>query len=136
MLKTYSMDGSMFIRMNDLKCMTVCAKKLQRKSFLQIVEYKNGDTIAIQTDKWVDIDLMGALYIENNNIKIYTELAEGQKIARVVICNHLITKKRLVEVIELMDGTILVNTLSKGVIKEKVEASIIELQLKHFFEEL
>lgn len=134
MLRKNSEEGLFFIRINDLKCMTVCAKKRFRKPFLQVAEYKDGDSIVIQTDKWVEIDLMGSFYMEKNNIEIHTKLEEDQQIARVAICKSLLTGKGLVEVIELTDGTVLVSPLNKGVITEKVEASWIEEQFNRAFE--
>ena len=134
MLRKNSDEGRMFIRINDLKSVTVCAKKFLKKAFLQVVEYKDGDTLVIQTDKWVDVDLMGAFYLENNNIEVYTQLTEGQRLARIAICTSLFTGKRLVEVIELTDGTILVSPLTKGIISEKIDASWIEKQLNSVFE--
>lgn len=134
MLRKNSDEGTLFIRMNELKSMTVCAKKMLKKAFLQVAEYKDGDALVIQTDKWVNVDLMSALYMENNSIEVYTQLAEGQKIARIAICTSLLTGKRLVEVIELTDGSVFVSPLTKGIITEKVDASWIEKQLNSVFE--
>ena len=129
MLKSIS-ESSAFMRVNGLKYLTVCYKKIFKKVQLQVFEYESGDSFVYPVSAGIKVDLIGALYAKNSNIEVYTKIPAGKELERIAICTSKWTGKRVIEVVEMTDGSVVVTPLSKDIITEKVDAAYIKAEIE------
>ena len=123
-------EGNFQIRPEDLKSITICAKKWSKAPKVMLIEFNNGEKWVLKKNDNIVMESFGSIYIKNNNIKIATNI-NLDEVKQIVIVSTRLTNKRLVEIIELTNGEVMVEPLSKGIITDKMDSEYILSELKH-----
>lgn len=121
---------SMQIRLDNLKLVTVFARKFPKQAEVEVFEMSNGEVYVGSITNYINLELLGENYVKNNNIEISTNIPDNEKIVRIVIGMHSITKNKIIEIIELSSGKIMCTSLSKRIIIDTVTSEQILHQIQ------
>ena len=123
-------EGELRVRPENLKSITVCAKKFSKNPKVMLIELNNGEKKVIKVNSNIVMESFGSMYIKNKKIKIETDI-NLDKVKQVVIVRSRLMKKKLVEIIELTNGEVMVEALCKGIITERIDSEYIVAELTH-----
>ena len=125
------MSINCIVFLSNVKEITVCSNIFLRKSAVQVIETNSGEALILNQSTNISIDVFGYTYFKSKNMKLMTHIEKEEEISRIALCTNRFSK-RIIEIIELKDGTIIVSPLTKFIFMEKIDYEYLEGEVSKF----
>ena len=115
----YSNSDWATFKLIDIQEIIAFGTCLLKKCILQVIIFTNGNSYIFCLSNYIRVETYGFYYFKSHNIKLWSQI-EDYKISRIALCYDVFFHRRLIEIVELKDGTIETNVLTKFIICDKV----------------